>query len=72
MAKNEEKNVEKQTIKIDGKDYVLDDLSEQIKLELGSLRATDVEIARVEATLAMLKTARAAYARAVKEGLDDK
>ena len=65
MAKNDEK----QTIKIDGKDYVLDDLSEQIKLELGSLRATDVEIARVEATLAMLKTARSAYARAVKEGL---
>ena len=65
MAKNDDK----QKIKIDGKDYVLDDLSEQIKLELGSLRATDVEIARVEATLAMLKTARSAYARAVKEGL---
>ena len=65
MAKNDDK----QKIKIDGKDYVLDDLSEQIRLELGSLRATDVEIARVEATLAMLKTARSAYARAVKEGL---
>jgi len=65
MAKTEEK----QSITIDGKKYFLDDLSEQIKLELGSLRATDVEIARVEATLAMLKTARAAYARAAKEGL---
>ena len=61
--------IEKQSITIDGKKYFLDDLSEQIKLELGSLRATDVEIARVEATLAMLKTARAAYARAAKEGL---
>jgi hypothetical protein len=47
----------------------LSDLSDIAKQQLGSLRATDVEIARLEAQLAMLKTARIAYARAAKEEL---
>jgi hypothetical protein len=56
-------------IVIDGKDYLLKDLSENAKNQLGSLKATETEIARLEATLAMLKTARIAYARAAKEEL---
>jgi hypothetical protein len=56
-------------ITIDGVAYHLSDLSDIAKQQLGSLRATDVEIARLEAQLAMLKTARIAYARAAKEEL---
>jgi hypothetical protein len=55
---------------IDGKEYLIDDLSEAAKNQLGSLRATNAEIARLEALLAMLKTASMAYARAAKEELD--
>jgi hypothetical protein len=54
---------------LDGVAYHLSDLSDIAKQQLGSLRATDVEIARLEAQLAMLKTARIAYARAAKEEL---
>lgn len=57
-------------ITVDGKEYLIDDLSDNAKAQLGSLRATDAEIARLEAMVAMLKTARIAYARAAKEELD--
>lgn len=56
-------------IVIDDKEYRLDDLTDNAKQQLGSLRATDAEITRSEAMLAMLKTARLAYARAAKEEL---
>jgi hypothetical protein len=55
---------------IDGKEYLIDDLSESAKNQLGSLRATNAEITRLEMLLAMLKTASMAYARAAKEELD--
>ena len=57
-------------VTIDGKEYPLEDLSDVVKQQLASLRATDMEIARHEAVLAMLKTARVAYARAAKSELD--
>ncbi len=56
---------------VDDKEYLLEDLSDNAKQQLGSLRATDAEIARLEAMIAMLKTARIAYARAAKEELAD-
>jgi hypothetical protein len=59
-----------QKLTIDGKEYLLDDLSDSAKAQISSIRATDMEIARHEAILAMLKTARVAYARAAKEELD--
>lgn len=55
---------------VDDKEYLIDDLSDNAKAQLGSLRATDAEIARLEAMVAMLKTARIAYARAAKEELE--
>lgn len=63
---------DKKTAKIivDDKEYLIDDLSDNAKAQLGSLRATDAEIARLEAMVAMLKTARIAYARAAKEELE--
>ena len=57
-------------VTIDGKEYPLEDLSDVVKQQLASQRATDMEIARHEAVLAMLKTARVAYARAAKSELD--
>lgn len=60
---------ENPVITIDGVEYHMNDLSDTCKQQLGSLRATDVEIARLEAQLAMFKTARIAYARAAKEEL---
>ena len=42
-------------VTIDGKEYPLEDLSDVVKQQLASLRATDMEIARHEAVLAMLK-----------------
>lgn len=54
---------------VDDKEYLIEDLSDNAKQQLGSLRATDAEIARLEAMIAMLKTARIAYARAAKEEL---
>lgn len=56
---------------IDDKEYLIEDLSDNAKQQLGSLRATDAEIARLESMIAMLKTARIAYARAAKEELAD-
>jgi hypothetical protein len=65
------KNTEpKKHVTIDGKDYFLDDLSESVKQQLGSIRATDIEIIRIEGLLSMLKTARTAYAQAVKSELE--
>jgi hypothetical protein len=61
--------LENQKITIDGIEYDFNNLSETVKLQLASLRATDMEIARQEAVLAMLKTARVAYAKAAKESL---
>lgn len=58
-------------ISIDGVNYKLENLSELLKNQIASLRATDSEIARQEAMLAMLKTARSAYARAIKLELEN-
>lgn len=63
------KNSSETKIVIDGKDYLLADLSDAVKQQLGSIKATEAEIARLEALLSMLKTARIAYARAAKEEL---
>ena len=57
------------SIKIDGKDYDLDDLSDSTKGQLASLQATDQEIKRLEQRLAIAKTARKAYAQAAQSGL---
>ena len=55
------------TIKIDGKDYDEDSLSEEAKAQLTSLQVTDQEIQRLNIQLAIVQTARNAYARALSE-----
>lgn len=57
------------TITIDGQEYALSDLSEHARSQISNLRVTDAEIARLKRQLAIVQTARAAYARALSEAL---
>lgn len=59
-----------QKITVDGKEYELDALSATARSQVMNLRATDQEIARTEALLVMLQTARRAYASVLKDELD--
>ena len=56
-------------IKIDGKDYELDQLSGEAKAQLANLQFVDSELQRVNALVAVLQTARIAYAKALNEAL---
>ena len=56
-------------IKIDDKDYELDNLSENAKGQLLSLQFVDAELQRLNAQSAVLQTARVAYAKALNEAL---
>ena len=56
-------------IKIDGKDYDLDDLSEEAKAQLASLQFVDSELQRLNAQSAVLQTARVAYSKALNDAL---
>ena len=57
-------------ITIDGVEYSADQLSETARQQVGNLRATDQEIQRLEQQLAICRTARAAYAQALKAQLE--
>ena len=57
------------TIKIDEKDYDLDSLSNDAKAQLASLQFVDTELKRQEAQIAVLQTARIAYAKALNNAL---
>ena len=58
-------------ITIDGKEYELSDLSDEARAQLQSLQATEVRIAQTQQELAMMQTARNAYATALKTLLSD-
>ena len=58
-------------IKIDGKEYALNDLSDQAKNQLQAIRFTETEIQRLQALLAVTQTARASYAKALAESLSN-
>ena len=57
------------TIKIDGKDYEVESLSEEAKAQLGSLQFVDSELAKLQAKAAVLQTARLSYAKALQSAL---
>ncbi|MCL2022688.1 MAG: DUF6447 family protein [Betaproteobacteria bacterium] len=63
-------NTAVQTVTIDGKPYPLDSLSETARNQITNLRATEQEIARTQAMLSMLQTARQAYAQVLKEEME--
>ena len=56
-----------QTINIDGVDYDAAKLSPEAIAQLGSIRFVDQELERMQAQVAVLQTARIAYAKALKE-----
>jgi hypothetical protein len=58
-----------QTITIDDKEYVLDDLTEAARAQLVSLQVTDQEISRLQRQQNIAQTARIAYAQALSAEL---
>ena len=60
---------EPKTITINDKEYILDDLSDAAKAQLGSLQLTDQEIVRLQQQLAIAQTARNAYEQALNAEL---
>jgi len=56
-----------QSINIDGIDYDAAKLSPEALAQLGSIRFVDQELERLQAQMAVLQTARLAYAKALKE-----
>ena len=56
-----------QSINIDGVDYDAAKLSPEAMAQLGSIRFVDQELERLQAQMAVLQTARLAYAKALKE-----
>ena len=60
------------SVTIDDKEYNLDDLSEGARSQLASLRVTDQKIAQLQTELAIVQTARIAYANALKMSLINK
>ncbi|MDC6454727.1 DUF6447 family protein [Planktomarina temperata] len=59
------------TIKINDKEYVLDDLSDAAKAQLVSLQVTDQEISRLQRQQNIAQTARNAYAQALNAELPE-
>ena len=57
------------TIKIDNKQYDIDQLSNEAKAQLASLQFVDAELQRLQAQTAALQTARNAYAKALQAAL---
>lgn len=57
------------TITIDNIDYELDSLSEEAKAQLQSIQFVDQELARLQALMAAMQTARNAYVNALKAAL---
>ena len=60
---------ESQTITINDKEYVLDDLSDAARAQLVSLQVTDQEISRLQRQQNIAQTARNAYAQALNAEL---
>ena len=58
-----------QTITINDKEYVLDDLSDAARAQLVSLQITDQEISRLQRQQNIAQTARNAYAQALNAEL---
>lgn len=54
-------------IQIDGKDYDVDELSDEAKAQLASINFVDQELARLTARVAAMRTARNTYGRALNE-----
>ena len=58
-------------IKINDKDYELEQLSEEARNQLASLQFVDAELQRLQAQIAVYQTARAAYANGLRAALPE-
>ena len=58
------------SINIDGKEYSLENLSDDAKQQLVSLQFVQNEIKKLEGQIAVYKTASMAYSKALKDRLD--
>jgi hypothetical protein len=56
-------------ISVNGKEYVVSELSEAAKAQVTNLTAADAEIRHLNARLAIAKTAHNAYKKALDEAL---
>ena len=57
------------TLTIDGKEYDTEQLSEAAQAQVTNLRVVDQEISRLQQQLAIMQTARKAYANALQAEL---
>lgn len=57
-------------ITIDGLDYNTEDLSDNGKAQLASLQFLEAQMNKIRAEIAVYKTARLSYAKALKEALE--
>ena len=62
-------DVSTQKITIDDKEYDEEQLSDEARAQIVSIRVADQEIAALEQKMAIAKTARNAYAKALTEEL---
>lgn len=53
-------------ISIDGREYVISELSETAKMQITNLQVVDAQIIHLQQQLAIAQTARAAYASVLK------
>jgi hypothetical protein len=56
-------------VTIDDKEYLISDLSDEAKAELGSMNVVDQKIANLQQEVAIMQTARNAYAQALAAAL---
>ena len=56
-------------VTIDGREFLLDDLSEDAKEQLASMNIVDAKIADRQQQVAILQTARGAYGQALAKAL---
>lgn len=68
-AKADKKN---DTIDIDGKKYAIEDFSDLAKNNMASIQITDQKLTHLKTDIAIMQTARNAYAQAVSALLKDK
>lgn len=54
-------------ITINNKEYEIDDLPDELKAQILSIQFVDAELQRLEAQIAVFKTAKIAYSNQLKE-----
>ena len=57
-------------VNIDGKEYEFDDLSDEAKAQVVSLQFVQGELKRLDAQIAVFKTAEVGYLRELKEQIN--